>query len=97
VRQNLENSADIEFIGNGIGLIAHCGIVKTKIIHIVGREIVVMKKMERRQTAAQPLTEWFIKQQAEMIAVVREMVLRESPTHDKQACDALCAYLADRF
>ena len=29
-----------------------------------------------------------------MVEQVREMVVRESPTHDKPACDALCAYLA---
>jgi glutamate carboxypeptidase len=32
-----------------------------------------------------------------MVASVREMVLRESPTHDKQACDELCSYLAKEF
>ena len=32
-----------------------------------------------------------------MVASVREMVLRESPTQNKQACDALCSYLAGEF
>jgi glutamate carboxypeptidase len=32
-----------------------------------------------------------------MVASVREMVVRESPTQDKAACDALGSYLADKF
>jgi len=32
-----------------------------------------------------------------MTAVLRELVLRESPTHDKAACDQLCARLASEF
>lgn len=32
-----------------------------------------------------------------MVEQVRELVVRESPTHDKPACDALCSYLAQRF
>ena len=32
-----------------------------------------------------------------MIACVRELVLRESPTHDKLACDELCSYLEAQF
>ena len=40
---------------------------------------------------------WLSARQSEMVASVREMVLRESPTQDKQACDALCSYLAAEF
>jgi glutamate carboxypeptidase len=40
---------------------------------------------------------WLTARQGEMVARVREMVLRESPTQNKQACDALCAYLASEF
>jgi len=40
---------------------------------------------------------WLTARQSEMVASVREMVLRESPTQNKQACDALCAYLATEF
>jgi glutamate carboxypeptidase len=40
---------------------------------------------------------WLTERQREMVAAVRDMVLRESPTHDKQACDALCSYLAREF
>jgi glutamate carboxypeptidase len=32
-----------------------------------------------------------------MIASLREIVLRESPTHNKQSCDKLCVHLADEF
>jgi len=40
---------------------------------------------------------WLIDHQPEMVKQVREMVVRESPTHDKPACDALCGYLAAQF
>ncbi len=40
---------------------------------------------------------WLTDRQPEMIEQVRQLVVRESPTHDKPACDALCAYLAVRF
>jgi glutamate carboxypeptidase len=40
---------------------------------------------------------WLNERRREMIASVRELVLRESPTQNKSACDELCAYLADEF
>jgi glutamate carboxypeptidase len=40
---------------------------------------------------------WLTERQREMVASVREIVLRESPTHDKAACDALCSHLAGEF
>ena len=40
---------------------------------------------------------WLTERQREMVASVREMVLRESPTQNKQACDELCSYLAGQF
>lgn len=40
---------------------------------------------------------WLTDRQSEMVEQVREMVVRESPTHDKPACDALCDYLAEQF
>ena len=40
---------------------------------------------------------WLTARQDEMVASVREIVLRESPTHDKKACDELCAHLAREF
>jgi glutamate carboxypeptidase len=32
-----------------------------------------------------------------MVTQVRELVIRESPTHDKAACDSLCDYLSAQF
>ena len=43
------------------------------------------------------ILQWMTDRQNEMIASVREMVVRESPTHDKPACDNLCSYLASEF
>ncbi len=40
---------------------------------------------------------WLTARQSEIVASVREIVLRESPTQDKQACDELCSYLATQF
>lgn len=44
-----------------------------------------------------PMKEWLTARNAEMVAQLQEFVLHESPTHDKAACDALCALLADLF
>jgi glutamate carboxypeptidase len=41
--------------------------------------------------------QWLTARQPEMVAHVRELVTRESPTHEKAACDAVCDYLADQF
>ncbi|HME31857.1 MAG TPA: M20 family metallopeptidase [Terriglobales bacterium] len=41
--------------------------------------------------------QWLASRQSEIIACVRELVERESPTHDKLACDKLCSYLAVQF
>ena len=40
---------------------------------------------------------WLHEREQEMIASAREMVVRESPSHNKQACDELCAHLAGEF
>jgi glutamate carboxypeptidase len=40
---------------------------------------------------------WLTGRQREMVACVRELVVRESPTHNKLACDELCSYLAVEF
>ena len=40
---------------------------------------------------------WLTERELEMVASVREMVGRESPTQNKPACDALCSYLAGEF
>jgi len=43
------------------------------------------------------ILQWLTEHEREMVACVREVVVRESPTHDKQACDALSSYLAVEF
>jgi glutamate carboxypeptidase len=40
---------------------------------------------------------WLTEREREMVASVRKMVLRESPTQNKPACDALCSCLAGEF
>lgn len=55
-----------------------------------------MPNIESKSTLNDVLR-WLTERQREMVEQVREMVVRESPTHDKQACDSLCAYLAEQF
>jgi glutamate carboxypeptidase len=59
----------------------------------------VMSKSKPRQLDAElgRILQWTTDRQNEMIASVREMVVRESPTHDKPACDNLCSHLASEF
>lgn len=40
---------------------------------------------------------WLNERHQHMIAATRELVLRESPTRSKEACDRLCAHLAGEF
>jgi glutamate carboxypeptidase len=40
---------------------------------------------------------WLTARQPKMVTQVRELVTRESPTHDKAACDSLCEYLSQQF
>jgi glutamate carboxypeptidase len=49
------------------------------------------------KSALQDAQHWLVDRQRDMVEQVRELVVRESPTHDKQACDALCDYLAQQF
>ncbi|MGB8887223.1 MAG: M20 family metallopeptidase [Candidatus Korobacteraceae bacterium] len=58
-----------------------------------------MSKSKPRQFDSDPgrILPWLIARKDDMIAGVREMVVRESPTHDKVACDKLCSHLADEF
>jgi glutamate carboxypeptidase len=44
-----------------------------------------------------PIRDWLAPRKAEMVAELKELVVIESPTHDKAACDQLCAVLAGRF
>jgi glutamate carboxypeptidase len=54
-------------------------------------------KPEPPSSTTNDVLRWLIDCKPEMIEQVRELVIRESPTHDKTACDALCAYLAEQF
>ena len=56
-----------------------------------------MPKKKHSDADMQKVAAWLSERQREMVASLREMVLRESPTHSKQDCDALCAHLADEF
>jgi glutamate carboxypeptidase len=47
--------------------------------------------------AASTVSQWLTSRQREIIDCVHELVERESPTHDKLACDKLCSYLAVTF
>ena len=49
------------------------------------------------ETESSKLLNWLVARQADMVHQVREMVTRESPTHDKAACDALGKYLGREF
>jgi len=41
--------------------------------------------------------QWLNRHEREMVACVHELVIRESPTHNKLACDLLSSYLAVEF
>ena len=56
-----------------------------------------MRKADNSKLDLQAVAQWLNDRRDEMIASVREMVIRESPTHNKAACDALCAHLAGEF
>ena len=47
--------------------------------------------------APKDLQKWLKTRQSEMVQQLKELVTRESPTHDKTACDALCAHLSHEF
>jgi len=57
----------------------------------------------RKNASATPPTQlsqirdWLAPRKSEMVADLKEIVIMESPTHDKAACDKLCAVLADKF
>src|SRR6516162_7988601 len=58
---------------------------------------VAKSKTLQSSDAARTVLRWLISRQSEIIDCVRELVGRESPTHDKLACDKLCSYLAVQF
>jgi glutamate carboxypeptidase len=43
------------------------------------------------------IRDWLLPRKAEMVTALKELALLESPTHDKAACDKLCAVLANQF
>ena len=43
------------------------------------------------------IREWLMPRKSEMVAELNQLVLMESPTHDKAACDNLCTVLAEKF
>jgi glutamate carboxypeptidase len=55
------------------------------------------KKSTPSNTELSNILQWLRQRQSEMVDQVRELVTRESPTHDKPSCDALCEYLAEQF
>jgi glutamate carboxypeptidase len=56
-----------------------------------------MQKITRQHFDVRQAADWLMKQQPAMVDAVREMVVRESPTNNKPACDALCSHLAANF
>jgi glutamate carboxypeptidase len=58
-----------------------------------------MKKTQPAVSKPEPndMLRWLTARQPEMVTQVRELVTRESPTHQKAACDAVCEYLAGQF
>jgi len=56
-----------------------------------------MPKNKQSNADVQIVAAWLSERRPEMVASLREMVLRESPTHSKKDCDALCAHLAGEF
>ena len=56
-----------------------------------------MGKAKQSQFEIKEILGWQTERQKEMVASTREIVVRESPTHDKRACDELSEYLAHEF
>lgn len=56
-----------------------------------------MTNVNQSQHNLHNLAAWLRQREEPMIAALREVVVRESPTHEKRACDQLCAHLANEF
>jgi glutamate carboxypeptidase len=56
-----------------------------------------MSKAKQSQFEIKEILGWLTERQKEMVASTREIVVRESPTHGKRACDELSEYLAHEF
>ncbi len=48
-------------------------------------------------TQLSQIRDWLASRKSDMVGDLKELVLMESPTHDKAACDKLCAVLAEKF
>src|SRR5208283_493390 len=55
------------------------------------------RKLTQSTTDLSRVLRWVTEHEREMLACVRELVVRESPTHNKLACDELSSYLAVEF
>jgi glutamate carboxypeptidase len=51
----------------------------------------------KRGNPAEPIVNWLQSRQSEVVHVIRELVVRESPSHDKRSVDALGHYICDLF
>jgi glutamate carboxypeptidase len=62
-------------------------------------KIIEMRKAKLAASSANlsEVLRWLTNHEREMVACVRELVERESPTHSKLACDELCSYLEVQF
>ncbi len=62
-------------------------------------KIIEMGKRNWRESSADlsKVSRWLTEREREMVERVRELVVRESPTQDKLACDELSSYLAVEF
>ena len=56
-----------------------------------------MAKSKQSHSALNGILAWLTARRNEMVASVREIVLRESPTHSKKVCDELAEFLAHEF
>ena len=56
-----------------------------------------MRKKTAFDSDLKHIAAWLGERQSEMIATLRELVIRESPTNNKPACDSLCEHLANEF
>jgi glutamate carboxypeptidase len=56
-----------------------------------------MAKQQQPDRGLRDILQWLTARQQDMVGCVRELVMRESPTHSKLACDELSTYLDIEF
>ena len=56
-----------------------------------------MAKAQQSGSGLHNVLQWLVGREREMVACVRELVVRESPTHNKLSCDELSSYLGVEF